>query len=85
MIHAPKGTADIFQYLLSPFRGAAFPIHCYMNFLANVGKGKHISMQALIKICETINCNLFDVKVLAPDAVGIIMEVRFYERASIFL
>ncbi len=42
-------------------------------------------MQALIKICETINCNLFDVKVLAPDAVGIIMEVRFYERASIFL
>ena len=32
-----------------------------------MGKGEHISMQTLIKICETLNCDIADVIALMPD------------------
>ena len=31
------------------------------NMIANMGKGKHISMETLTKICETLNCDILDV------------------------
>lgn len=31
------------------------------NMIANMGKGEHISMKTLIKICETLNCGILDV------------------------
>ena len=30
------------------------------NMIANMGKGKHISMETLIKICETLDCDITD-------------------------
>jgi len=33
----------------------------------NMGKGEHISMQTLIKICETLNCDIADLIALVPD------------------
>lgn len=37
------------------------------NHIANMGKGEHISMATLIKICETLNCDITDVIELIPD------------------
>ena len=37
------------------------------NMLANMGKGKHISMETLTKICETLNCGILDVIELKQD------------------
>lgn len=37
------------------------------NHIANMGKGEHISMATLIKICETLNCDITDVIELVPD------------------
>lgn len=34
---------------------------------ANMGKGKHISMETLTKICETLNCGILDVIELKQD------------------
>ena len=31
------------------------------NIIANMGKGKHISMETLTKICETLDCDISDV------------------------
>lgn len=31
------------------------------NMIANMGKGKHISMDTLTKICETLNCGILNV------------------------
>ena len=41
--------------------------HLTTNHIANMGKGEHISMQTLIKICETLNCDIVDVIALVPD------------------
>ena len=41
--------------------------HLTTNHIANMSKGEHISMQTLIKICETLNCDVADVIALAPD------------------
>ena len=41
--------------------------HLTTNHIANMGKGEHISMQTLIKICETLNCDIADVIALVPD------------------
>ena len=41
--------------------------HLTTNHIANMGKGEHISMQTLIKICEALNCNISDVIALMPD------------------
>ena len=35
--------------------------------IANMGKGKHISMETLTKICETLNCGIWDVIELVED------------------
>ena len=37
------------------------------NMIANMGKGKHISMDTLAHICETLNCEITDVIELVPD------------------
>ena len=38
------------------------------NMIANMSKeGKHISMDALARICETLNCEITDVIELVPD------------------
>lgn len=37
------------------------------NMIANMGKGKHISMETLTKICETLNCGILDVIGLVQD------------------
>ena len=37
------------------------------NMIANMGKGKHISMDTLTKICETLNCGIMDVIELEQD------------------
>ena len=37
------------------------------NMIANMGKGKHISMDTLTKICETLDCGILDVIELVRD------------------
>lgn len=37
------------------------------NHIANMGKGMHISMQSLVKICEFLECDITDVIALVPD------------------
>ncbi len=37
------------------------------NMIANMGKGKHISMETLTKICKTLNCGILDVIELEQD------------------
>ncbi|MCI8616649.1 Cro/Cl family transcriptional regulator [Parablautia intestinalis] len=32
-----------------------------INMIANMGKGKYISMETLTKICETLDCGISDV------------------------
>ncbi len=41
--------------------------HLTTNHIANMGKGEHISMQTLIKICEALDCGVADVIALVPD------------------
>ena len=31
------------------------------NMIANMGKGKNISMETLVRICEALNCGILDV------------------------
>ena len=37
------------------------------NMIANMGKGKHISMETLVRICEALNCGILDVIELEQD------------------
>lgn len=37
------------------------------NMIANMGKGKHISMETLLRICETLNCGILDVIALEQE------------------
>ena len=37
------------------------------NMIANMGKGKHISMKTLLRICEALNCEITDVIELVSD------------------
>lgn len=34
------------------------------NMIANMGEGKHISMETLLRICKALNCDISDVIVL---------------------
>ena len=34
--------------------------HLTTNHIANMGKGEHISMATLVKICEALNCDITD-------------------------
>ena len=31
------------------------------NMIANMGKGKHISMETLLRICKALNCGILNV------------------------
>ena len=37
------------------------------NMIANMGKGEHISMKTLLRICEALNCEITDVIELVTD------------------
>ena len=37
------------------------------NMIANMGKGKHISMETLLRICNALNCDISDVIELVSD------------------
>ena len=37
------------------------------NMIANMGKGKNISMETLLRICKTLNCDINDVIILQQD------------------
>ena len=37
------------------------------NMIANMGKGEHISMKTLLRICEALNCEITDVIALVSD------------------
>ena len=37
------------------------------NMIANRGKGKNISMETLVRICEALNCGILDVIELEHD------------------
>jgi DNA-binding Xre family transcriptional regulator len=41
--------------------------HLTSNHIANMGKGQHISMGTLIRICEALNCDIKDVIELVPE------------------
>lgn len=37
------------------------------NMIANMGKGEHISMKTLLRICEALNCGIANVIKLTDD------------------
>ncbi len=37
------------------------------NMIANMGKGGHISMKTLLRVCEALNCEITDVIELVSD------------------
>lgn len=37
------------------------------NMIANMGKGEHISMKTLLRICGTLDCDIADVIELKKD------------------
>lgn len=40
------------------------------NMSANMGKGKNISMETLVRICEALNCGILDVIELEQDEIN---------------
>lgn len=41
--------------------------HLTTNHIANMGKGQHVSLATIVKICEVLNCDIKDVIALVPD------------------
>lgn len=41
--------------------------HLTTNHIANMGKGQHVSLATIVKICETLQCDLADVIALVAD------------------
>ena len=39
------------------------------NMIANMGKGKNISMETLVRICEALNCGIMNVIKLVQDNI----------------
>ena len=39
------------------------------NVIANMGKGKNISMETLVRICEALNCGIMNVIKLEQDNI----------------
>ena len=39
------------------------------NMIANMGKGKNISMETLVRICEALNCGIRNVIKLEQDNI----------------
>ena len=40
------------------------------NMIANMGKGEHISMKTLLRICQALDCDIADVIQLSSDEVS---------------
>ena len=39
------------------------------NMIANMGKGKNISMETLVRICEALNCGIMNVIKIEQDNI----------------
>ena len=39
------------------------------NMIANMGKGKNINMETLVRICEALNCGIMNVIKLEQDNI----------------
>ena len=39
------------------------------NMIANMGKGKNISMETLVRICEALNCGIMNVIKVEQDNI----------------
>lgn len=39
------------------------------NMIANMGRGKNISMETLVRICEALNCGIMNVIKLEQDNI----------------
>ena len=39
------------------------------NMIANMGKGKNISMETMVRICEALNCGIMNVIKLEQDNI----------------
>ena len=42
--------------------------HIHPNTLARMSKNEPVSMDALAKLCEALNCNLADIVTFIPDS-----------------
>ena len=51
------------------------------NMIANMGKGKNISMETLVRICEALNCGILDVIELSVWSAHIHRKLRNTFRA----
>lgn len=40
------------------------------NMIANMGKGEHISIKTLLRICQALDCDIADVIQLSSDEVS---------------
>lgn len=40
------------------------------NMIANMGKGEHISMKTLLRICGALDCDISDVIALEQDKIS---------------
>ena len=50
-------------------RGFAASAGLTTNMIANMGKGKNISMETLVRICEALNCGIMNVIKLEQDNI----------------
>lgn len=50
------------------------------NMIANMGKGKNISMETLVRICEALNCGIMNVIKLEQDNIIILYLIRFAQK-----
>ena len=53
------------------------------NMIANMGKGKNISMETLVRICEALNCGIMNVIKLEQDNIYsdiILYLIRFAQK-----
>ena len=41
-----------------------------INMIVNMGKGKNIIMEMLVRICQTLNCDILDVIELEQDEIA---------------
>ena len=58
------------------------------NMIANMGKGKNISMETLVRICEALNCGILDVIELEKEdhsvdkAESINLNVEYLQKCT---
>ena len=49
---------------------AGLPTNMIANMIANMGKGEHISMKTLLRICGALDCDIADVIALKHDIIS---------------